>query len=158
LIVIHAEFLRWNALIANPQSILYSLLQILAVALRDGRWRRDFSIKTVCNFIPKEFTAVDEANSSAKKSKVGTQSLGTIAGRITLLLAVAVLGGSFAFSKLLTVFQKYDDEGYLLLSLKHYLNGSRLYTDTLHPLLYENPPDSIDHALGGRVVLRRTTS
>jgi hypothetical protein len=158
LIVIHAEFLRWNALIANPQSILYSLLQILAVALRDGRWRRDFSIKTVCNFIPKEFTAVDEANSSVKKSKVGTQSLGTIAGRITLLLAVAVLGGSFAFSKLLTVFQKYDDEGYLLLSLKHYLNGSRLYTDTLHPLLYENPPDSIDHALGGRVVLRRTTS
>ena len=54
----------------------------------------------------------------------------TVAGRISLLIAVAILGGSFALSKLLTVFEAYDDEGYLLLSLKHYLDGGHLYTDT----------------------------
>jgi hypothetical protein len=30
----------------------------------------------------------------------------------------------------MTVFQKYDDEGYVLLSLKAYLNGGHLYSDT----------------------------
>jgi hypothetical protein len=53
-----------------------------------------------------------------------------IAGRITLLLVVGVLGVSFALSQLLTVFHQYDDEGYLLLSLKNYLDGGPLYTDT----------------------------
>ena len=73
---------------------------------------------------------MDEAYSGAGRSKLRPQSLRAIVGRITLLLGVAVLGGSFALSKLLTVFQAYDDEGYLLLSLKHYLNGGSLYTDT----------------------------
>ena len=54
----------------------------------------------------------------------------TVAGRISLLIAVAILGVLFALSKLLTVFQAYDDEGYLLLSLKHYMDGGHLYTDT----------------------------
>src|SRR5437773_918448 len=30
----------------------------------------------------------------------------------------------------MTVFYDYDDEGYVLLSLKHYLDGGHLYTDT----------------------------
>ena len=54
----------------------------------------------------------------------------TVAGRISLLIAIAILGVLFALSKLLTVFQEYDDEGYLLLSLKHYMDGGHLYTDT----------------------------
>jgi hypothetical protein len=78
----------------------------------------------------KELIAVDQPISSAEDSKIGPVVVRAIAGRITLLLVVAVLGGVFALSKLLTVFQKYDDEGYLLLSLNHYLNGSHLYTDT----------------------------
>src|SRR5262245_59667758 len=76
----------------------------------------------------KEFTAVDDSTASAEDFEVGTQGAQAIARRITLLLVVAALGGSFALSKL-TVFEKYDDEGYLLLSLKHYLNGGHLYTD-----------------------------
>jgi len=68
---------------------------------------------------------VHQAISSAADCKV----VRTIGGRITFLLLVVVLAGSFALSKILTVFQKYDDEGYLLLSLKHYLNGDHLYTD-----------------------------
>jgi hypothetical protein len=61
--------------------------------------------------------------------KSNAQTVRVIAGRVMVLIIVAVFGGSFALSKLLTAFQIYDDEGYLLLSLKHYLNGSDLYTD-----------------------------
>jgi hypothetical protein len=73
---------------------------------------------------------VEKATFSTEEFKVGPHTVRAIAGPIALLLVVVVLGGSFALSKLLTAFGAYDDEGYLLLSLKHYLNGGRLYTDT----------------------------
>jgi hypothetical protein len=73
---------------------------------------------------------VEKATFSTEEFKVGPHTARAIAGPIALLLVVVVLGGSFALSRLLTVFPPYDDEGYLLLSLKHYLNGGRLYTDT----------------------------
>jgi hypothetical protein len=53
-----------------------------------------------------------------------------VAGRISFWLVIATLAGAFALSNILTVFQIYDDEGYLLLSIAHYLSGGRLYTDT----------------------------
>ena len=78
----------------------------------------------------KAFTVVDQVTFSPGEPKLGPQAVGAMGVRITLLLAVAVLGGAFALSKLLTTFEQYDDEGYLLLSLRHYLNGGHLYTDT----------------------------
>ncbi len=47
-----------------------------------------------------------------------------------LISESVVLAGAFALCKLFTMFMPYDDEGYLLLSLKHYLSEGRLYTDT----------------------------
>jgi hypothetical protein len=79
-----------------------------------------------------DFAAVNKAN-TGEESKIRPKAQQAIAARIVLVLVVAVLGGSFALSKLVTVFQEYDDEGLVLLSLKHYLDGGRLYTDTFAP-------------------------
>lgn len=62
------------------------------------------------------------------KSRLWTRA--AVAGRVIFVMATAVLGGLFAVSKLLTTFRDYDDEGYILLSLKHYLTEGHLYTDT----------------------------
>jgi hypothetical protein len=40
----------------------------------------------------------------AEESEVGPQTVLAIAGRVTFVLVVVVLGGSFALSKLLTLF------------------------------------------------------
>jgi predicted permease len=91
------------------------------------------TIEAHSNSIPvwlKEFTSVHQVISKANDFKIARPVGLALAGRITLLVVVAILGGSFALSKLMTVFQKYDDEGYVLLSLKAYLNGGHLYSDT----------------------------
>jgi hypothetical protein len=49
---------------------------------------------------------------------------------VVLAVAVVVLGFLFAKSSMFTSFKPYDDEGYLLLSLTHYLREGGLYTKT----------------------------
>ena len=54
----------------------------------------------------------------------------TFAAKALLVIAVVVLGVLFAAYKLTTEFRTYDDEGYILLSLAHYVKHGHLYTDT----------------------------
>jgi len=47
-----------------------------------------------------------------------------------LIGTTTLLGVGFALHGLLTTFRVYDDEGYFLLAIKHYLSEGRLYTGT----------------------------
>ncbi len=59
-----------------------------------------------------------------------TSSLRGVRTQAALAIAVAVTGVFFAKHALGTVFQVYDDEGYALISLSHYLSRGHLYTET----------------------------
>jgi hypothetical protein len=49
--------------------------------------------------------------------------------RFTIAMAALLTGLLFARHALATTFQSYDDEGYLLLSVDHYMKGGPLYTE-----------------------------
>src|SRR5690242_6884778 len=53
-----------------------------------------------------------------------------VVSKLILWVATAVLAGVFALSRILASFAAYDDEGYMLLSLRHYLTEGHLYTLT----------------------------
>ena len=59
-----------------------------------------------------------------------TSSLRGVRTQAAVAIAVAVTGVFFAKHALGTVFQVYDDEGYVLISLSHYLSRGHLYTET----------------------------
>src|SRR5690349_9445569 len=83
------------------------------------------------------------------------------AGKVILWAGTIVLAFLFALSRLLASFAAYDDEGYMLLSLKHYLNEGHLYTLTFsqygpvyylaHSLFFRVLHFPLTHD-GGRVV------
>lgn len=60
--------------------------------------------------------------------KSGPLSTGDLALRALILATTLVVGWLFVDFQLATTFREYDDEGYLLLSLDHYLKGGDLYT------------------------------
>jgi len=59
-----------------------------------------------------------------RATRVGTAIL-----RAGVIVATFLMAVSFGQYNLATIFQVYDDEGYVLLSLDHYLAGGHLYTE-----------------------------
>ena len=59
-----------------------------------------------------------------------TSTFRGITAQITLVISVLTMGFFFAKHTLGTVFRAYDDEGYMLISLAHYLSRGHLYTET----------------------------
>ena len=63
-------------------------------------------------------------------SKEIKSSFPGIRAQFGVAIAVAVIGLFFVKHMLATVFRDYDDEGYVLISLSHYVSRSHLYTET----------------------------
>jgi hypothetical protein len=69
-------------------------------------------------------------NQKTIKSAHAARTRLTFVGKTLIVPAVLVLGVFFAIYRLTTLFRTYDDEGYILLSLAHYIEHGHLYTET----------------------------